>query len=180
MTDAERLAEILLRLARLTEAEGWSHGLNPTQAAALAYLARANRFSRGPSHLADWLGTTRGTVSQTLKALAERGLVVEVPSPRDRRSISYRLLDAGRAALAVPETLAGALGDLPPGKVAAMTDSLARLLGAVVTRQKRRGFGLCHTCRHHRTNNDQLAFCALLETPLAAEDTGQICAEHAA
>lgn len=180
MTDADRLADTLLRLARLTEAEGWSHGLNPTQAAALAYLARANRFSRGPSHLADWLGTTRGTVSQTLKALAERGLVIETASPRDRRSISYALLDAGRDALARPDTLASALADLPAGRAAALTDTLASLLGAVIARQKRRAFGLCRTCRHHRSVGDHAAHCTLLDAPLAAEEARQICAEHAA
>ncbi len=113
MTSASDLPELLLRLSRLAEAEGWDRGLNPAQAAALAYLARANRFSRAPSHLADWLGATRGTVSQTLKSLAARGLVAEGPAPRDRRSISYALTEAGQAALAGADGLAAALAALP-------------------------------------------------------------------
>ena len=62
--------ERLTRLMRAGEHEG---GLNPAQWEALRYLARANRFSRTPAALADFLGTTRGTVSQTVIALERTG-----------------------------------------------------------------------------------------------------------
>lgn len=180
MATPEDLPDLILRLARLAEGEGWGHGLNPTQSTALAFLARANRFSRAPSHLADWLGTTRGTVSQTLKSLAARGLVVESPSPRDRRSISYSLTDAGSAALERTSALADALAALPPGQAMATADTLARLLRSLLARQSHRLFGLCRTCRHHQPKPDGTAFCALLSVPLQIAEKDQLCAEHAA
>ena len=38
-------------------------------------------------------------------------------------------------------------------------------------------FGLCRTCRFHRTQ-DGLPFCGLTEEPLAAGDEVLICREH--
>ena len=93
------IRHLLDRLCRLAAAEEWTADLNPSQSAALAYLARANRFSRSPSQVADYLSSTRGTVSQTLKALHRKGYVAEVRSDTDRRSISYDVTRSGLAAL---------------------------------------------------------------------------------
>jgi DNA-binding MarR family transcriptional regulator len=177
---SQDLPDLILRLARLAESDGWAQGLNPAQSAALAYLARANRFSRAPSQLADWLGTTRGTVSQTLKSLAAKGLVTDGPSPRDRRSIAYALTEAGRAAVAHPTALTGALDAVPPDRCTAAAETLADLLRALLARQGQRPFGICRTCHHHRAGADGSAFCALLQVPLLPEETAQLCAEHAA
>ena len=86
---------LLDRVFRVFSSEEWEEGINPAQRAALAYLARANRFSRSPSHVAEYLNSTRGTVSQTLKALTRKGLVAEHPSTTDKRSISYDVTPAG-------------------------------------------------------------------------------------
>ena len=101
MSDTRALSELILRLARLELAGAWQDDLNPAQRAALAYLARANRFSRAPSQVADYLGTTRGTVSQTLKALDSKGHIAAEAAPGDRRSIRYRVTDRGRAEVAL-------------------------------------------------------------------------------
>lgn len=180
MTRASDLPELLLRLSRLAEAEGWDRGLNPAQAAALAYLARANRFSRAPSHLADWLGATRGTVSQTLKSLAARGLVAEGPAPRDRRSISYALTESGQAAVAGADGLVAALADLPATQADQAAETLAALLRGLLDKRGHRPFGLCRNCRHHRPAlAGGSAFCSLLSVSLEAAETTQICAEFA-
>ena len=62
-----RIRTLIERLAKITTAVDWQDGLNPAQYNALSYLALANRYSRSPSHVADYLCTTRGTASQTLK-----------------------------------------------------------------------------------------------------------------
>lgn len=49
------------RLFRISAAGDWAEALTPTQRMALAYLARANRFSQYPSHVAEYMALTRGT-----------------------------------------------------------------------------------------------------------------------
>lgn len=67
--EAAHLIDRLDRLARNGEVSG---DLNPAQWEALRFVSRANRFSRTPAALAEYLGSTRGTVSQTLIALEKR------------------------------------------------------------------------------------------------------------
>ena len=53
---------------------------------------RANRFSPTPAALADYLASTRGTISQTLIALESKGHVTCEVGQRDRRSIDLALI----------------------------------------------------------------------------------------
>lgn len=171
--------DLLDRLARLHAAGLRSADLNPPQAAALSYLARANRFSRSPSHVADYLSATRGTVSQTLKTLARKGYVAEHPRPEDRRSVSYSVTGKGAAELARDPDLLDALARLDDTAKADLARGAEALLLGLIARSGARGFGLCRTCRHHRVTGDA-RHCALLDVPLAAQEADQICHEHAA
>ena len=53
---------------------GADEALQPVHLQALIYLARANRYSNTPQALAEYLGLTKGTVSQTLLLLDRQGL----------------------------------------------------------------------------------------------------------
>jgi len=181
-TDAAHLIERLDRLARHGDALG---ELNPAQWEALRYVARANRFSRNPAALADYLGSTRGTVSQTLIALEQKGMIERRPSERDRRSIDLVLTAAGNAALRrdpiahLAEDIAAALGKDAEKLAGALRASLAH----AIARNDGKPFGICHTCRHFRRNakpgTKQPHHCALLDAPLSAADSELICVEQA-
>jgi len=173
------IRDLLDRIARLKAAEDWGDDLNPSQRAALAYLCGANRFSRAPSHVADYLSATRGTISQTLKALARKGLIAEIRSATDRRSISYEVTPAGEAASQKGTAIDAALAGLDPTSADALTKALKGLVGAVLAARGGRSFGLCRTCRHHRVRDDG-AFCALLNEALAPHEAAQTCHEHEA
>ena len=95
MTQEHRIRELLARLARLDASESWTDDLNPAQRAVMDYLARANRFSRSTSNEADFLGSTRGTDSQTLKALSAKGYVSEERANSDKRVVRYDLTQKG-------------------------------------------------------------------------------------
>jgi DNA-binding MarR family transcriptional regulator len=179
MTDRNlHLRALLERLARVSAAEAWDAGLNPAQGAALAYLARANRFSRAPSQVADYLGATRGTVSQTLKALQRKGLIREEPDGADGRRIAYHLTDEGRAALAAQRLPEGVLEGLAPADAEALERGATALLRGLLAARGGRSFGLCRTCRHHRAWSPAPR-CALLKIDLAPDEAEQICHEHA-
>lgn len=177
MDIALRLRSLIDRIARLDAAEDWAQGLNPSQAAALAYLMQANRFSRAPSQVADYLGSTRGTVSQTLKALARKGLVVEVAGDGDRRRIRYDVTVDGVARETKDRPLDMALRSLPSGDAGHLDVTLSATLRDVLAARSGRSFGICRTCVHHEPR-DVGAHCRLLQVDLAPEERGQICHEH--
>jgi len=179
MARPEQIRSLVNRLARLDAAETWDAALNPAQVAALDYLARANRFSRAPSNVADYLGTTRGTMSQTLKSLARKGYALERPSPTDGRSISYELTETGRALAAGQRALVDAIDRLPDLEQARLSDALSKLLRHQLRENGRRPFGLCRSCTHHRVTQEG-AFCTLLSLKLMPEEADQICHEQEA
>ncbi len=179
LTNTQIVRDLIDRLTRLNAAEEWNGPLNPSQFAALAYLARANRFSRAPSHVADFLATTRGTASQTLKALARKALIQEVRSETDKRSIRYDVTGDGTALLAAPSGLDKVIGTLSPEITESLAYSLKALVLAMLHERGGRSFGICRTCRHHETSEDG-GYCRLLQVPLARQEAGQICHEHQA
>lgn len=177
---AGQMAEVAARLERLNRlhaSEVWKNGLNPTQRAALAYLGRANKFSRAPSHVAEYLAATRGTVSQTLKSLAQRGLIAERRSETDRRSISYDLTDDGHKALQSPTTLQRVLGTLPEEQAEIFQNTVDHVLGTLLSERPSRSFGLCADCSHARPNGAG-THCTLMDEVLHALETTKICHEH--
>lgn len=173
---AERLGN--LAQARL-KAIGAEHGLQPVHVQALLYLAAANRYSNTPQAVAEYLGLTKGTVSQSLILLEEKGFLTRGSDGRDRRVVRLSLSPAGNAlvgavgkwGLAGFRAAADALGDAP---LTAMTELLRRLQ----MEDGRRSFGVCATCRHHLAEGRDAWRCGLTGEPLSRRDREMICREH--
>lgn len=179
------LFDLLERLSSLTRIWFRQHPLlaelQPIQLSALMYLARCNHYSNTPLGVADYLGLTKGTVSQSLKVLEAKGLISKTQDARDKRSVHLQLSDQARElllALLPPEFLAtgeARMGERGP--------QLEQLLGELLREVQRSAdvpsFGLCATCRFHQ-QVDGLPFCGLTQEALAASDAGLICREHQA
>ncbi len=171
------IADLVDRLGRLNAAEEWSGPLNPSQYAAISYLSRANRFSRAPSHVADYLATTRGTASQTLKALARKELIAETRLAEDKRSIRYDLTPSGQDMLGTHSAMTSAIESLSAQKTSALQEGLSALVIQILAQRGGKSFGLCRECRHHMKTTEG-GFCQLLDVPLKAQEADQICHEH--
>ncbi|MCR9194529.1 MAG: MarR family transcriptional regulator [Hyphomonas sp.] len=177
MTDTDLVRQLVLRLARLDADAGRSGGLNPAQSMALEYLARANKFSRQPSHVAEFMGSTRGTVSQTLKVLREKGLIDEVRSKTDRRALSYKLTQSGQKSLAQSSSLRNSLKELSPLEIDRLGKSLQAVLDTALEANGQKPFGVCKTCRHFAPYTKG-GFCNLLSTPIDQSEAEKICVEN--
>lgn len=97
---ALEIGELLLQLARGMLAERDGDRLTSAQWLALRFFSRANVFSRTLSGLAAYQATTRGTASQTIKLLVQRGYLVRKKSPYDGRSSILSLTEKARSRLA--------------------------------------------------------------------------------
>jgi DNA-binding MarR family transcriptional regulator len=89
--DTREIIDLLDRIAivRRSEvrSEGAKHGLPAVQLDALRYLAACNRFSDTPASVAEFLDSTRGTISQTLIALERKRLIRKYTDPTDGRVV---------------------------------------------------------------------------------------------
>jgi len=177
MKDHLHIRELINRLARLDAASAWDGDLNPTQRAVLDYLGRANRFSRSPSHVADFLGSTRGTISQSIKSLLMKGYVSEHRSTLDKRAISFALTEKGKAIVQRGDELAQSVTNLDEREQQALLTLLTRLLRDQLAKNNGRAFGMCNTCAHFEAAATG-GFCKLLSEKLSPEETLQICHEQ--
>lgn len=177
----DRMTSLVDRLGRAVHCLQFADGLNPAQWAALRYLGRANRYSRTPTAISDYLGTTRGTMSQTIKALEAKGLIGRETSGRDRRAVLLRLTGAGEAALEndplhCVASVAGVLGD--------EMDEASRFLDRVVDcLQAKSGglnYGVCTDCTHFCRNSfaEDVHRCGLTGDPLSVADSTKICVNY--
>jgi DNA-binding MarR family transcriptional regulator len=183
---ARETAELLLLLGRLVQSEGYHGDLSPAQWMALRFFARANSFSRTPSTFAEFQATTRGTASQTIKALEAGGYLVRQRSEGDGRRVSLRLTKKGNKVVARDpfEVLVRAIGLLDVEEQTAMHGALHHVLTTVAASGAHRGhFGVCQDCAYASgetccsSPNVTLPAleCLLLGTPIEPEDTGLLC-----
>ena len=177
----------LERLARLLRAGEHSQGLNPAQWEALRYFRRANRFSNSPGALTQYLGATKGTVSQTLKALAQKELIAKATREGEKRSVAVQLTDKGSAALALdPWTRLASDTEALGGKTRRrMARGLGELLQSEIKRAALPSFGSCTSCRFFREkgrDGDPRGphACMLFEEPVASSETELSCVGHQA
>ena len=180
--DSRVIAERVLQLARAASSDGLVEGLTPAQWSVLRYFARANRFSRTPSAFAAFHGTTRGTVSQTIKNLEAQGFLTRVRSEADARSVRLDLTDKARAILASDlfEALVRAADALPAGVRSHFGNALERMLGQVAWESDKPVVGTCASCTHLQGDGcceeGQAAYaCGLANAALLPEELDELC-----
>jgi DNA-binding MarR family transcriptional regulator len=177
------LFDLLERLSSLTRVWFREHpmltDLQPIQLSALMYLGRCNRYSDTPLAVTEYLGLTKGTVSQSLKALESKGLLIKRPDARDKRSVHLMLTPPAQAlldAVTPPDFLVAAAGRMGADAVV-LEGLLLELLRNIQQGEDVPGFGLCRTCRFHQTVAGG-AFCGLTQESLEPREIELICREH--
>ena len=183
--DNASIAWPLERLTRLMRAGEHEGGLNPAQWEALRYLARANRFSNSPIALTRFLGSTKGTISQTIKALERKGFITKGPRENEGRSISLSLTPKGSEALKNDPLaeFSKSLDELSGKNRRRLAKGLADLLETDLKRREQPGFGTCPTCRHFRekgreADNGSPHSCMYFDAGLSGAEVQLICIAH--
>ncbi len=180
----ERLAHLLDRLGRAVHNLQFTDGLNPAQWGALRFISRAKPATCKPSALADYLGTTKGTISQTLNSLELKGFIRRVAETKDRRMVRLELTQAGREVLARDPLwhLEAAAADMPEDMTAA-TRLLSQYVKKLQGRCGLKPFGVCHECGHFSgdiCSRETVPRCGLTGDPIEAREVELICASFRA
>ncbi len=183
---ASRVAELIDRLSRLTRELQYVHGLNPAQWEALRFIDRANRYSRNPGALSEFLGASKGTVSQTLISLENKGYINRNRSKTDRRVIELALTERGVALLDLDPVvkIAHMVENMGAGYGVPLVGGLSRLLHDLQVEVGAREFGGCELCdqfRHEGTRGAPSGAyrCGLTGETLSESEVSQLCVNFA-
>ena len=176
--DKESLSRLLDRIGRMARGLQYCHGLNPAQWDSLRFLAQANRFSRTPGALAVFLGTTKGTASQTLNALEKKGYLTRVPDPDDKRVRHIAITPEGEALLTEDplNCLDLAIDRLPGEMIDTMAQGLKELCTNLQARCGGQDMGICDSCGHFQgATDDGNMRCGYKQADLSCEDAKRVC-----
>ncbi len=184
-TPEQAVAELVEQLGRCACSEAFSAGLHPAQWSALRYFERANRFSRTVSAFAQYHGTTRGTASQTIRSLVQKGYLQRLPAKHDQRSFRLDLTEKAQLVLASDPLgeFVSAAGALPVEQRSALVLGLRAMLDQVLEKRARRPFGVCTSCEHLGAADTEHQegcghHCRLQDEMLGAQELGRICVDH--
>ncbi|PCK05790.1 MAG: MarR family transcriptional regulator [Alteromonadaceae bacterium] len=177
--------QLLERLASLLRSESRNlllkYGLQPVQFEALQYLSLCNRYSDTPMAVTEYLGQTKGSISQTIKVLEKKGLLEKRADQKDKRVIHLVLTVDGQhlvrqmQPLPMLQRAGSCLGD---EAVTVITASLKSLLGALQEVNDFKAFGQCALCQHNIKKDTGEYFCGLTKERLSVEDIALICREY--
>ncbi len=174
----ERLSELLRMDSRQA---GSAHGLQPVQIEVLHYLSICNRYSDTPMGVTEYLGHTKGTVSQTLKVLEKKGFLLKRPDKDDKRVAHMKLSAKGKRLVekSIPTPMfLSACEDLGDDEQLKISNALKRLLTTILQANQMKSFGICSSCRYNHTTDDGNYFCNLVQQALSVDDIQLICKEH--
>ncbi len=154
--------------------------LQPVQLEILHYLNLCNQHSDIPAAVSEYLGLTKGTVSQSLSVLEKKGYIDKKPDPADKRVIHLFLTEKGRLVVDTtfpPDLLKQGLALMPQAQRDQLLANLETLLKAMQSVRGFKPFGVCGTC-YHLSRGEDGNVCQLTRMPLSAQELEQVCREH--
>lgn len=176
--------KLIERMASLIRAEERKKctlmGLQNVHLQVLDYLSLCNKYSDTPAALANYLGMTRGTVSQTLLLLEKKGLIKKNQDVNDRRVVHLEILPLGSELLTqlkLTDLFDEASKGLSADRHVNYDIVMANVLAALQKANRSYSFGLCKTCRFFTTDPDGFV-CGLTKETLTQTDSEKICQEH--
>jgi DNA-binding MarR family transcriptional regulator len=187
--------KLVIGLAKLGIAmrhQAWTRagrrGLNPTQGQVLVVLRGAGGAGLRISELADRLAVAPATVSDSVAALARKGLVTKARDPADARAVSVFLTVTGQAeaedAAGWPDVLLEAVRTLEADEQAALYRALLKTVRALQVRGRIPVSQMCVTCSFFRpyahAGEPQPHHCALVDAPFGDAQVRLDCPEHQA
>jgi DNA-binding MarR family transcriptional regulator len=181
---AREAVELLIQAARAWYFEGDRHGLRDREWMALRFLGRANRFSRTPSALAGFIGTTRATASQIVKTLEAKSYIARKPSDEDKRSVVLCVTPQGEKCLAQHDPInhvRDAVTALGTEETTRLRDSVREILNHLDATHQRLNASICRDCMFLAERNSPKRragpeyTCRLYRAPISPDEIELLC-----
>ena len=184
--DNTKIASLIERIGNLLRsgerASGSDSGLQTVHVQILGYLSQCNRYSNTPIGVTEFVGSTKGTTSQSINILEKKGFINKSPDEEDGRVIHLKLTDKGEHFVKdefPPREFKAALDGLNSNDTERLSQLLTKLLIQLQRKNNGKLFGVCHTCKHfNKFGSGDKHQCGLTLEPLSEKESYQICREH--
>ncbi len=183
-------SKIVASLERISQAfrvllwqESKEYALSPIQVQVLIFLLNHSDEKRKISYLADEFNMTKATISETVKSLEQKCLVIKDYEPHDTRSYIIHLSEKGKEIADktsyFTRQISAPIQNMDQGTKEKFLNSLFDVIHylnrtGIITLQR-----MCTTCTHFRPSAEgKEPVCSLLEKVLYSEDLRIDCPEH--
>lgn len=185
----QRIATGLHKVGLAMKQQSWlqanEEGLSATQGQILATLVAGAALTG--TELSERLGLTLPTISDSVRVLVEKGMVVKSPDPRHPRASLITPTARGQAlgarARSWPEYLAEAVETLSDTEQAVFFTGVTKMIQSLQERGLIPVNRMCVTCtsfRPHVHEGPMPHHCALVDAPMADVQLRLDCPEHVA
>ena len=165
----ERLSALHRNLMRRFAAE---EGLQLVHVGILQYLSVCNRYSDTTQTISEYLGQTKGSISQSLGHLEENGFIKRTQDKIDKRIFHLALTAKGNS---VTQRMHDSINLDGSEK---LEPALKTLLTSIQKKNGLRGFDTCQSCKFNQNHGRNSFICGLTNEKLSFDDVKQICKEH--
>lgn len=151
-----------------------SEGLQLVHVEILKYLSISNRYSNTAQAMSEYLGQTKGSISQSIKFLENNRYIKRKACKEDGRITRLFLTDKAKRCL-------NRISDFLMPRSEETNDAsqvIKALLANWQQKNNQQGFGLCQTCRFNRALDGGQFQCGLTKAPLSSDEVKLICREH--
>ncbi|MDD2760715.1 MAG: MarR family winged helix-turn-helix transcriptional regulator [Methylomonas sp.] len=176
-----KLIERISSLLRSEERKKYAAiGLQPVHGQVLEYLGKCNKYSNTHASVAEYLGLTKGTVSQSIQILERKRFLEKAVDSHDGRVVHLSLSESGRTLLEELKPLdifKHAEAKIGQHEFDSIDHALQTTLGFLQKVNQSKSFGLCRSCHHFGIESHHYQ-CRLTDEALSREDTDKICRDH--
>ncbi len=155
-------------------------GLSPIQIQILIFIAYHKSEYNNVSFLAQEFNVTKPTISDAIRVLNKKGLVVKDHSSADNRSYTLLLSDSGKDIVSKTEHFADPLANQMDAIDTSEKEELFKTLSKLIYQLNQSGVltvqRTCFACKFY-SKSDTGDYCNLLEKPLKNEDIRLDCDE---
>jgi len=176
----ERLASLYKSNMRQAANE---EGIQLVHVEVLQYLSICNQYSNTAQALSEYLGQTKGSISQSIKLMEKAGNIERKPCSKDKRVIKLHLTKSGSLCL---RRVSKKMNSFPQGSETVLKlESILKEWQPKHSQQSfgqcgssQQSFGQCGSCHYNIRLKSNRFRCGLTQEPLSSKDIKKICREH--
>lgn len=189
-SDQSTEGKIVASLERISQAfrvllwqESKKYSLTPLQLQILLFLYTQSEEKRKVSYLAGEFNVTKASMSETIKKLEQKGLIVKEDGSTDARSYIIHLAERG---IEIAEDASGfakeiytPIAQLGRDEKKSLLLSLIKIIGHLNKREVVSVLRMCTTCSYYQPSVDENTdFCALLNQSFHHSEVRVDCQVH--
>lgn len=184
--DKPPIASLIERIGNLLRSEervlGAESGLQSVHVQILSYLSKCNRYSNTPAGVTEFIGSTKGTTSQSINILEKKGFIKKSLDDKDGRVVRLYLSEKGEDFIKnefPPTDFCAALDMFSAKELESLSQLLTKLLVQLQLKNNSKLFGVCHTCKYFKKSElGDSHQCGLTLEPLSEKESFLVCREH--